>query len=145
MKRVKLHIADRQSELTLQQGRLWEALEEAARQEDVEVELSLAVVHDREMKRLNDRFLDRDETTDVLSFGYDRNTGRIEGEVIINASEAIRQCARRKHSAHDELMLYAVHGLLHLIDYNDLDPDEADIKHRREAEILRSVGRPIEF
>jgi len=137
-------IADRQQELTVDAGLAWEVLWAAAQEEGRDASLSVAVVDDAEIRRLNDRYLARDETTDVLSFGYGGDEDRVEAEVVVNASEAIRRSADRGHSAHDELLLYMVHGFLHAVGYDDLEPERAARMHERQIQILRRVGRPVE-
>ncbi|MEF8787747.1 MAG: rRNA maturation RNase YbeY [Planctomycetota bacterium] len=140
---MHLEIADRQRELTVDTGIVWEALQTASQEEDRDASLSLAVVDDAEMRRLNDRYLAREGTTDVLSFGYGAGDGPVEAEIVANASEAIRRAASRAHSAHDELLLYVVHGFLHAVGYDDLEPEPAARMHEREREILRRVDRPV--
>jgi len=142
---MELELSDRQAELAVQPGILWQGLQAAARGENVAAEISLAVVEDGQMRELNDRFLARQETTDVLSFTYGTEGDTVEAEVVVNASEAIRQSADRTHSAHDELLLYVVHGFLHAVGYDDLEPGPAERMHGREQELLRSIGRPVQL
>jgi len=141
---MKLEIANRQQELAVDAGIVWRALRVAADEGAIEAQLSVAVVHDEQMRRLNDRYLARDDSTDVLSFRYGGEDGCIEAELVVNASEAIRQSAGRPHSAQNELLLYVIHGFLHALGYDDLEPDPAARMHRREREILRQVDRPVE-
>lgn len=142
---MKVELADRQAELAVRRGLVWEVLQAAAREEGVTGKLSLAVVDDEQMQELNDRFLAREDTTDVLSFAYADEAEDMEAEVVVNASEAIRQSASRGHSAHDELLLYVAHGFLHAVGYDDLEPGPAERMHDREQELLRSAGRPIQL
>ncbi len=137
-------IADRQQELMVDAGLVWQALRTAAEVEQHDAGLSVAVVNDAEMRRLNNQYLARDETTDVLSFPYGGDEDRIEAEVVVNASEAIRRSADLRHSAHDELLLYLVHGFLHVAGYDDLEPEPAARMRERQRQILRRVDRPVE-
>ncbi len=84
-----------------------------------EAEISLAIVDDREIRELHRRYLGEDEPTDVLSFVLDRSENRLEGEVIASADTARRVAARYSNSASDELLLYVIHGTLHLVGYRD--------------------------
>lgn len=107
-------------------------------------ELSVAVVGDAEMQQLNRAFLGRDRPTDVLSFPYGTAEDCIEGEVVINGDEALRQAEERSHSAEDELLLYAVHGVLHLLGYDDADAKERRRMHERELSVLAAWGRVLD-
>ena len=83
--------------------------------------------------------------TDVLSFAYSDEGEPLAGEIIVNAELAARQAAGRPHSAQDELMLYLVHGLLHLLGYDDHTEEDVGRMRRREHEVLAAAGRAVEF
>ncbi len=53
---------------------------------------------------------------------------------------AHREARRRHHSTDAELMLYAVHGTLHLLGYEDSQPESAQQMHRTEDAILSELG-----
>ena len=105
--------------------------------------LSVAVVGDAMMSDLHRRFLNVDGPTDVLTFEHarDEDDGRVtEGEVVVCLDEAARQCEGRSHGVREELLLYCVHGLLHLSGYDDSTPPGHAAMHAREDELLRAVG-----
>lgn len=79
-------------------------------------EISLAFVGDAEIKKLNLTYRGLNKTTDVLSFLGD---GDDFGEIIISYDQIKRQAADFKNSAEKELIFILVHGLLHLIGYDD--------------------------
>ncbi len=89
--------------------------------------VSIAFVGDATMRRLNKTYLDKDTTTDVLAFSdlecEDRATGpetdKSLGEVIINYAQIKRQAKRYSKGISDELVFILVHGLLHLLGYDD--------------------------
>ncbi|MBN1509108.1 MAG: rRNA maturation RNase YbeY [Sedimentisphaerales bacterium] len=105
--------------------------------------VSIGVVGDAEMRRLNRRFLQRGANTDCLSFdlsdGADSEQPRVL-EVVVNAEMAIREAARRRHAAEAELALYVAHGLLHQLGFDDVTTEAADRMHRMEDEILQDLG-----
>ena len=81
--------------------------------------VSLAVVDERTMHALNRRYLDHDFPTDVLSFVLEREADHLEGEILVSADEAADSAARYGWSTADEMMLYVIHGTLHLAGYDD--------------------------
>lgn len=84
-------------------------------------EISIAVVDDEQMHLLNRKYLDHDYPTDVLSFVLDEEESRLEGEVIVSADYAAREAERYGWAGPDELLLYVIHGTLHLVGHDDLN------------------------
>ena len=98
------------------------------------LELSVAVVSDPQIRELNKQYLEHDYETDVLSFNLepDSSKGCLSGEIIVSADTAARCAAEQSVTARDELLLYIVHGLLHLMGFDDKNP--ARRAEMREAE-----------
>jgi probable rRNA maturation factor len=101
-------------------------------------EVSLAVVDDATIQRLNRQYLQRDEATDVLSFVLQRDDQQLEGEVVVSADTAASCSARFGWSAADELLLYVIHGTLHLVGYEDTT---AAAREAMRAEERRHLSR----
>ena len=103
--------------------------------------ITVAAVDDGHMARLHRQYLGLSGPTDVLTFDLRVHPDDpLEGDIVVCVDEAIRQAASRGHDARRELLLYAVHGLLHLLGYNDQDPDPASAMHAREDELLAAIG-----
>jgi probable rRNA maturation factor len=105
-------------------------------------ELSVALVGDRRMAGLHERFMNVPGPTDVLTFELDHDRrGRVTaGEVVVCVPYAMRQCRRSGVRPRDELLLYAVHGMLHLCGYDDRTDRDFAAMHRREDDILKRLG-----
>lgn len=104
--------------------------------------VTAVVVDDAEMCRLHREYSGVDGTTDVLTFNLadEPAASSIEGEVYVCVDEARRRAAELSHEPRRELLLYAVHGLLHLLGYDDHDPLDYRRMHEKEDELLRAVG-----
>lgn len=102
-------------------------------------ELRVRVVDDREMSRLHERSLGDATTTDVLTWSSDGADGA-EIDVAVCADEAQRRAAELGHSFRDELLLYAVHGLLHGVGHDDATPEAFRRMHAEEGRILLALG-----
>ena len=106
-------------------------------------ELSIELVGDRRMRRLNSRFRDMDRTTDVLAFALRDAKGPLSvllGDVVISVPTAIRQARRFGHTVEEELVRLLIHGLLHLVGYDhERGEREANRMRRKEQELWRSV------
>ena len=105
-----------------------------------EVTLSIAVVDDSTIHRLNREFLDHDEPTDVISFVLEREGERLDGEVIASAETAIAAAREIGWPAADELLLYVIHGTLHLVGFDDLTAEARAEMRGRERHYLALMG-----
>ncbi len=103
--------------------------------------ISIALVDDVAMRELNRRYLNHDYHTDVLSFLLDETDGHLEGEVIVSAAMAIERAAEFKWTAVDELLLYVIHGTLHLTGYDDHSDVDRGRMRRKEMHYLQELGR----
>ena len=104
-------------------------------------DVSLAIVADGRMREINARFLGRHETTDVIAFAYEKKeASSLCGEIVINASEARRIAGPLRHDASAELLLYAVHGALHLLGWEDSTAGKRNAVNRHAVVILAQYG-----
>jgi probable rRNA maturation factor len=105
--------------------------------------VGIGITTDAEMTVLNRRFLNHKGTTDCLSFDLsdDAEPGAPRAfDLIVNGELALREAARRGHSAEAELALYVTHGLLHQLGFDDTTAAGAREMHRIEDEILQHSG-----
>jgi probable rRNA maturation factor len=105
-------------------------------------ELSVALVGDEAMSRVHKQFMGIEGPTDVITFEHehDDNGRPTAGELIICIDEARRQSRARGTALRDELLLYALHGLLHLSGFDDKTPAGFQAIHNKEDEILEKLG-----
>lgn len=99
-------------------------------------EISIAVVSDAQMHLLNRKYLEHDYPTDVLSFVLEEREGYLEGEIIVSSEYAAQEAERFGWSMDDELLLYVIHGALHLIGEDDLTPEAKQQMRQREQHYL---------
>jgi probable rRNA maturation factor len=138
---IQVAIANEQDLLPLDEARLRDAVAAVLAEEGPPAAtVSVAVVDDPTIHRLNRQYLQHDYPTDVLSFVLDASDDALDGEIIVSAETARAQAAKFGWGAEDELLLYAIHGALHLVGYDDLDPDEAARMRAAEVRYLRRVG-----
>jgi probable rRNA maturation factor len=106
-------------------------------------EISLAFVDDPTIHRLNLRYLQHDEPTDVLSFPLnDSGSKKLAGELVIGAEVALARSREHGHDVQHELGLYVIHGLLHLCGFDDREPADAAAMRARERHYLEQLGLP---
>ncbi|MGH2453558.1 MAG: rRNA maturation RNase YbeY [bacterium] len=103
-------------------------------------EASIAVVSDAQIRALNRRYLGCDRTTDVLAFAQD-GPGGLLGDVVVSAERAAAQAPRYGQTVEGELELLVIHGMLHLLGYDDATGPARARMRRRERAILGALGR----
>lgn len=105
--------------------------------------ISLAVVDDKTIHELNRRHLEHDWPTDVLSFVLEDDGDYLEGEVIVSADTAAAAADEHGHSAAEEQLLYLIHGMLHLVGYDDKTDENALQMRAAEAHYLQQLGAQL--
>lgn len=105
-------------------------------------EMSIALVGDQVMSDLHQQFMGVAGPTDVLTFPLEADSRGcvISGEVVICVPEARRRAREVGHDAARELLLYALHGMLHLCGFDDRNPADYRKMHRKEDQILTQLG-----
>jgi probable rRNA maturation factor len=110
-------------------------------------ELSFIIVDDAAMADLHQQYSGVSGTTDVLTFDLSEPPSSLasslqplEGEIYLCLDEARRRAAERAHDVNRELLLYALHGVLHLLGYDDHTPSDHRRMHAEEDRLLRLVG-----
>ncbi len=104
--------------------------------------LSLALVGDKRMSDLHQQFMGIPGPTDVLTFPleFNKKGQPLSGEVICCVPEARRRCKKNGGNLREELLLYALHGLLHLCGFDDRTERAFRRMHRKEDQILTQLG-----
>ncbi len=110
--------------------------------------VSVSIVGDERMRELNHEWRDKDTATDVLSLECERPDDPSLapgepcelGDIILAPAYIERQAEELGTTAADETRLLLVHGMLHLLGYDHLEDDEAEVMEAREDEILAKVA-----
>ncbi|MBI1347188.1 rRNA maturation RNase YbeY [bacterium] len=141
---LELTLVNRQSQ-PVDVSRLVAAALQIAEAQQATGSLTVTLVTDNEIHRINREFLQHDWPTDVISFSYhDDSAGMeshvIEGELVISVETACTQAEKHGWRLDDELLLYWTHGFLHLCGYDDLADEERPRMRQRERELLAPFG-----
>ena len=141
---AKISIASPQEIIVIDRGKMREVARAVLEGEGIaDYEISLAFVDNPTIHRLNKRFLDHNEPTDVLSFPLsDPSARKLAGELVIGVEVAHQQAIERGHSVEAELALYVIHGLLHLCGHDDKSDVAAAEMRERERHYLAALGLP---
>lgn len=112
--------------------------------EDYQVsgKLSIAVLSDAEIREINNRYLQHDYETDCISFDLSDQEDLFDGEVLISADTARRVAKEVGWDAKYEACLYIIHGILHILGYDDNTPDAKKEMREQERYYLQKLGVP---
>lgn len=100
--------------------------------------IAVRIVDDAEMSAAHEKFSNVPGTTDVLTFVGERDP--IDVDVLICRDEAERRAVDFKHGVEHELLLYALHGVLHAAGHDDHDAMSYEAMHAEEDRLLTLVG-----
>jgi probable rRNA maturation factor len=107
-------------------------------------ELSIELIGDGRMRRLNRTYRKKDRTTDVLAFPMREASNpqpALLGDVVISVPTAARQAREAGRSLDEELAALLIHGVLHLCGYDhERGEQEARRMARRERAVFRAVS-----
>jgi probable rRNA maturation factor len=121
-------------------------------------DLAVCIVRAREMGRINETFLQHTGSTDVITFDYSKNVlpascrqlgsnlaagcrKHVHGEIFICIDDAMAQAREFRTSWQSEIARYVIHGILHLLGFDDLRPAARRKMKREENRLLKKVGR----
>lgn len=112
-----------------------------------EIEISLSLVSNDEIKELNKTYRGRDAITDVLSFPQYTSLDEIKnekdflclGDIVISLDKVREQSEEYGHSIERELLYLTIHSLLHLIGYDHINEEDKILMRSKEENILKQL------
>jgi len=114
-------------------------------------EVSVTIVNNEEIQKINKEYRGKDYPTDVISFALEEDgEGEIEiigadmppvlGDIIISADKAREQAEEYRHSLMRELGFLTVHGFLHLLGYDHMTEEDEKEMFTKQKDILNRYG-----
>lgn len=117
---------------------------------DGDAEVSVTLVDNEQIKRLNKQYRDKNKVTDVISFplgAYDEydinpeNGAYMLGDIVISMEKAHAQAIEYGHSLMREVGFLATHSTLHLLGYDhEDDPQGEEVMVKLQEQILNSLN-----
>lgn len=110
------------------------------------VEFNVILVDNNYIHTLNHDYRGIDRETDVITFALEDNKDieyenyRLLGDIYISLDKAHSQALEYGHSFLRELSFLAIHGFLHLLGYDHMNPEDEKVMFKRQEEILDAYG-----
>lgn len=119
------------------------AAEYALNSEGATGDLTIAIGSEQRIHQLNREFRQVDRVTDVLTFpAWDgKSVDGYLGDIMICRQRAVEQAEQYGHSLNRELSFLTIHGVLHLLGYDHIDPSDEQIMLTRQRNILEGLGQ----
>ncbi|TVQ02199.1 MAG: rRNA maturation RNase YbeY [Planctomycetaceae bacterium] len=102
--------------------------------------IGVLVTDDETIREINRRHLEHDYATDVISFTYSRSASVLEGELVVSLDTARAQASDFAWGWNSELLLYVIHGTLHIGGLEDGDPRGRAEMRLAERQVLARLG-----
>ena len=139
---IDIEIANQQSQLAVDQDVLQQVAQAILHDHGPPTcRVSIAIVDDPTIHALNRQYLQHDYATDVLSFVLEQTTELLEGEIVVSSDTAQAQAREYQWTAAQELLLYVIHGLLHLVGFDDQSDTQRAEMRCAEQTYLKQCGR----
>ena len=110
------------------------------------VMFNVIIVDNKKIHELNKEYRGIDRPTDVISFAleddhsFNRSDIRILGDIYISIDKVRSQALEYQHSFKRELYFLAIHGLLHLLGYDHMNPEDEKVMFSKQEEVLSRYG-----
>ena len=131
---MEITLKNLQKKIPLPRAKILKAAKAAFRKLDfAAMSLSIVFAGTRRMRAINKKYLKHDHVTDVLTFDFGKSQ---QGEIIICPYVAAVQARSHQTSTENEIILYVMHGILHLAGFDDHRPKDILQMRRMEKELL---------
>lgn len=105
-------------------------------------EITICFINDSQIKELNLLYLAKDSPTDVIAFNNSDNDREIFADIAISTDAALRNAGLFKTTPLYEVYLYIVHGVLHILGYDDSTVKQKKIMRKKEQFLLAKLKLP---
>ena len=102
-------------------------------------QLNFYFVNDDRIRQLNLRYRGTGRATDVLSFDLSLTADQLFADIVISAQTAVRNAGKFHVPPQQELCLYIIHGILHLLGYDDKAVKDKRIMGNRQRALLKTL------
>ena len=102
--------------------------------------LSISFIKSTELRQINKSFLKHDYNTDVITFDYSKKKNEIDAEILISIDDARKNAKKFKVTYGKELTRLVIHGMLHLLKFDDKDAISKKIMKKEENKLINKFN-----
>lgn len=101
------------------------------------ISLELNFINSEKIREINRQYLSHDYSTDIITFNYSDDKKLIDGEIFISVDDASINSKKYKVDLPEEIGRLIIHGILHLIGFDDLTPEKRKKMKIQENRLLK--------
>lgn len=98
--------------------------------------LSISLINSSELRIINKKYLKHDFNTDIITFNYSKQPKEIDGEILISFEDARLNAKKYKTNYDKEINRLIIHGILHLLNYDDNNKKNKTIMRQMENKLI---------
>jgi probable rRNA maturation factor len=102
--------------------------------------LSISFISSNKLREINEQFLNHNYNTDILTFNYSNKQKEIDGEILISFEEARSNAKKFNVNYGKELTRLVIHGVLHLLNFDDTDSLSKKIMKKEENKLINKFN-----
>lgn len=139
---VRITIQNLQKKVFVNPQKIKKIISKVLKKESVKSkgEVTISFINDVLIHRLNKKYLKKNFSTDVLTFDIanPKEKGKLYADILISAETALRNAKIFKTTTAYELSLYSIHGMLHLLGYDDHSLKNQKVMRKKELEYVHT-------
>ena len=137
---MKITLRNLQKHVPIQTGKIKKLIQKVLKGERIKETgwINICFVDNPQIKKLNAKFLKTKNSTDVLAFNLSdkKEKNIILADIMISTQAALKQAGSFKTTPDYELSLYVVHGILHILGFNDHTPRQIQLMRKKESQYV---------
>ena len=102
--------------------------------------LTISIIDSDKLRAINKKHLKHDFNTDVISFNYSKKSDEIDGEILISFEQAKINAKKYRVNYNQEICRLIIHGILHLLNYDDNNKKNRTIMKQMENKLLNKYN-----
>ena len=105
--------------------------------------LLINFVSANQIVKINNDFLNHNYSTDIITFNYSDEKLDLDSEIYISVDDARFNAEKFNISLNEEILRLVIHGILHLLEYDDVNPQEKREMSKMENKLLKKYKKSL--
>jgi probable rRNA maturation factor len=105
--------------------------------------LNINIISAGEIEKINSEYLGHNFSTDIITFNYSGENDTLDGEIFISLDDACNNAKKYKVSLDNEILRLIIHGILHLLGFDDKLPHEKKVMKAEENKYVKMYSNQL--